>query len=307
MIWINVGVPVFVWLCQAFLPFWHFKCHFLYLLSVSVILIQCSRLPICVCPFRASSIVLSDLFGHLHTSQDSEWIHLKITIYFAGLLYREISSLIKFIAFCSNILAGRPERDPRWRSCSHPVKQGCCQTGNPCYCSALNCLYYLLCNWWSKDLSCCPLPRAFSLASCWLEGKESCFLFLRITFHLLPWRTLGTFSQSPQMKYEVISKKFKLPAFAFSSGIQLEVMKQLRSCRIILMNQLWCSFWILWRYHAKWPYSPLFLGFSCPAIFFFTLGRTEGLITFWHWRTFKAVGFLSLYSIIIIGTEEVGR
>lgn len=98
MIWISVGVPVLACLCQAFLSLWYFNCHSPYFSTVSYQL-NPGLLASYSCVFRASSIVLSDLFGHLHTSQDSKWIHLKITIYFAELLYREISPLVKFIAW----------------------------------------------------------------------------------------------------------------------------------------------------------------------------------------------------------------
>lgn len=246
MIGISVGVPVLVWLCQAFLSLWYFKCHFLYFLSVSVNLIQCSWLPIRVhsglLPFCCKICLGTSTLNK--TQNGSTW---KEPLILLG-CFTEISAFWSSSWLgCSKVLTGRTERDLRWRSCSHYVKQCSCQAGNSCYCSALYCLFYTLCIWWTKDISCCPLPREFSLARFWLKRKESWFMLLRIRFHLLPWGTLGTLSQSPSMKDEVIFRKFKLSAFAFSSEIELQVMKQQRSCRIILINLLWFSFWILWQ------------------------------------------------------------
>lgn len=137
-------------------------------------------------------------------------------------------------------------------------------------CSALN-LFYTLCIWWTKDLSCCLFTQNIQSCSMLTKGKKkkSRFMFFKNYVSLPPLKNLEDFFAVPlnERWCPRNSNFLHLVLVMEPSYFTLLVVKQQRSCGIILMNLLGWSFWILWQ-HGKWPYSPLLLGFSCPAIFF---------------------------------------
>lgn len=188
---------------KAFLSLWYFKCHSLCFLSVSVNLIRVPGFPF-VSIHGFFCFAVRSVWAPAHLTRlrmdPPEKNHLFCWIALQRYqLSDEVHCLVAQIPWLA-------ERDLRWRSYSQHMKRCCCQTGNLCYCSALNCLFYTHCIWWTKDTACCPLPRAFSLAWCLLKGKESWFMLLRIMFHLLPWRTLGLFHSPLKWKMKWYSR-----------------------------------------------------------------------------------------------------
>lgn len=119
----------------------------LYFLSVTVNLLKCSWFPIHVnagllplcCQICLGTCTLN--------KTQNGYIMLKISIYFSGLLYRGISSLIKFIAWLLKQLGWQNREGSKmeklFTACEIVLLP---DRKTISYCSALNCLFYTLCS-----------------------------------------------------------------------------------------------------------------------------------------------------------------